>query len=64
MQESGGVFAEGEDSQGNKFQLRVCGGGGVLAEAPGETEEFGPGAARVVGGGGDLQEDLVDEGGG
>ena len=35
-----------------------------MAEAPGETEEFGPGAARVVGGGGDLQEDLVDEGGG
>jgi len=64
VQESGGVFAEGEDSQSNEFELCVCGGGGVLAEAPGETEEFGPGAARVVGGGGDLQEDLVDEGGG
>jgi len=64
VQESGGVFAEGEDSQSNEFELRVCGGGGVLAEGPGETEELRAGAARVVGGGGDLEEDLVDEGGG
>ena len=58
------MFAKGEDSQRHKFELRVCGGGGVLAERPGETEEVRAGAAGVVGGGGDLEEDLVDEGGG
>lgn len=61
MQESGRVFAEGEDAEGDEFEFGVCGCKGVLTQGAGEAEEIMAGAPSVFG---DLEENLVNEGGG
>jgi hypothetical protein len=61
MEKSGGVFAEGEDAKGDEFELCICGCGGVCAERGREADQVLAGAPGVLG---DLEEDLMDEGGG
>ena len=41
MQEGGGGFAEGEDTEGDKFEFGVCGGvcGGGVVEGAGEVHQ-------------------------
>jgi len=58
MEESGGVFAEGEDTEGDEFEFGVCSCKGVLTQSAGKTEEIMAGAPSMFG---DLEEDLVDE---
>lgn len=55
------MFAEGEDAKSYEFELCVCGLIGVCAEGGGEADKV---LARTAGVFGDLEEDLVDKGGG
>jgi hypothetical protein len=55
------VLAKGEDAKGDEFEFCVCCLVGVGAQRGGEADQVGTGAAGVFG---DLEEDLVDEGGG
>ena len=61
MQEGGGVFAEGEDTEGHKLELGVRSGGciGRNVQAAGKVQEVVARAAGVLG---DLEKDLVHEG--
>ena len=61
MEKSGGVLAKGEDAKGDEFEFCVCCLVGVGAQRGGEADQVGTGAAGVFG---DLEKDLVDEGGG
>ena len=63
MQEGGGGFAEGEDAEGDEFEFGVGSGSrsGGVSECAGEVHKVVAAAACVVG---DLEEDLVHEGGG
>jgi hypothetical protein len=61
VKKGGRVFAEGEDAESYEFELCVCGLIGVCAEGGGEADKV---LARTAGVFGDLEEDLVDKGGG
>lgn len=55
------MFAEREDAEGYEFELCVCRLVRICAEGGGEADEV---LARAAGVFGDLEEDLMDEGGG
>lgn len=55
------MFAEGEDAESDELEFGVCSCKGVLTQGAGEANEVMAGTPSVFR---DLEEDLVDEGGG